>query len=95
VARLTPAHDAVLARYLNDGNGLYIWADNDPFVVDGHRLSMALFGAELSGNNMCDKVVEPRQVGTKGFLPHAITTGLERFYEVRACGCLLLLESAH
>jgi hypothetical protein len=80
---LTSEHDAVLTKFFNDGNGLYIWADNDPFCVDGNRLSLALFGAGLSGNNHCDRIIEPRKDGdTTGYLPHAITTGIERFYEV-------------
>ena len=80
---VTKAHVDVLRDFFKQGRGLYIWGDNDPYYADANVLTQALFGAKMSGNEMGCKCVTEKKAGAPGagFVPHLITTGIEKLYE--------------
>ncbi len=80
---LTPEHVKLIKKFWEDGHGLYIWGDNDPYYVDANILGKALFDTTMDGNLMGDQAVGVQQEpGKPGLLPnHLLTTGLEHIYE--------------
>lgn len=80
---LTPEHVKVIKDFWNQGHGVYIWGDNDPYHADADYLSKELLGADMSGYYMGNTVVGLKSDSTKSGLlqNHLITTGLEYVYE--------------
>uniref|UniRef100_A0A0G4I0P9 Alpha-type protein kinase domain-containing protein n=1 Tax=Chromera velia CCMP2878 TaxID=1169474 RepID=A0A0G4I0P9_9ALVE len=79
---LGEAHADVLQRFYNEGNGLYLWGDNDPYHADANFLGLRIFGSSMAGYTQGDKQVQLRQTeGGPGFKEHLITTGVENLYE--------------
>jgi len=69
--------------HTNQGKGLYIFGDNEPYYLHANLILNAIFGFKLMGNTMANKILKPHftlQAGT--FLPgHIITTGVPELYE--------------
>jgi hypothetical protein len=82
-ATLTPEHIATIKSFYNQGRGVYIWGDNDPWYADANALIKALFGVTMEGNYMGDKVIGvQRSRGDSGIIAgHLISTGIANFYE--------------
>jgi hypothetical protein len=81
--QLTDAHVKVIKDYFDQGHGVYIWGDNEPFYGDANAVAKALFGAEMLGNLPGAQTVGLQQKGAhKGILPnHKLSTGLEHLFE--------------
>ena len=80
---LNEEHIKVIKKYFDEGHGVYIWGDNDPYYADANYVADALFGGNMSGNFYGDKVVGLKDRKSKGGLVsnHLITTGLQHIYE--------------
>ena len=80
---LTDEHVKVIKDFFEEGHGVYIWGDNDPFYADANYLAEALFGGQMLGNFMGNEVVGLKDKSNKSGLikSHLITTGLQFVYE--------------
>ncbi len=80
---LSDAHISVIKSFYEEGHGVYIWGDNQPYYADANAIGLALIGGEMQGNLMGDKPVGLRMKDdTPGLVPdHLLTTGLEHIYE--------------
>ena len=80
---LSDEHIAVIDAFFDEGHGVYIWGDNDPYYADANAVADALFGASMSGNLSGGQSVTMKGgFDAKGFVPgHDITTGLEHLFE--------------
>lgn len=81
--KLTDAHLDVIQKFFEQGHGVYIWGDNQPYYSDANAVAQRLFGGSMSGDLMGDQTVGLATEGAKGSLArgHDITTGLEQLYE--------------
>ncbi len=81
--QLTDEHVRLIKRYFDQGHGVYIWGDNDPYYADANVLAKALFGAEMNGNLMGNETVGIKTKANKsGILPnHLLTTGIQQLFE--------------
>jgi hypothetical protein len=69
--------------YFQQGHGVYVWGDNDPYYVDANLVASKLFNASMSGNTPGDQVIslctENRKIGV---IPgHLLSTGIVNIYE--------------
>ena len=72
----------MIVNYVRSGNGLAIWADNEPFYADANLLARALTGSSFSGNLLGDQVMVPGPPDTVGcFVEHQLTQGVNNLYE--------------
>ncbi len=72
----------MIARYVRDGNGLAIWADNDPYYADANLLAQELMGSGFSGNTKGGQVMVPGpDVAPGHFIDHQLTQGVNNLYE--------------
>lgn len=72
----------MIAQYVRAGNGLAIWADNEPYYADANLLAKALMGTSFSGNKMADQVMIPGPKLARGhFIEHPLTQGVNNLYE--------------
>ena len=80
---ITDQHVDVIQDFFQQGYGLYIWGDNDPFYVDANILCNRIFGTTMSGNSQGNQIigVQTHQGGSGIITNHLITTGLTNFYE--------------
>jgi len=80
---LDATHRKIICEFWNEGRGLYLWGDNDPYYADVNDLASALFGATLTGNIMGDQVVKHSTGnGKPGIVrSHPVCTGLDFLYE--------------
>lgn len=80
---LNASYLTVIQDFFNQGRGLFLWGDNDPFHKDADFVSQSLFNTTMSGYEMGDQVVSLQTGKSKmGIVPnHPITTGLEFLYE--------------
>ncbi|PWK65778.1 hypothetical protein LX99_05011 [Mucilaginibacter oryzae] len=80
---ITNEHIDIIESFFNQGRGVYIWGDNDPYYTDANRILKRLFNCSLAGNSPGNQVLTLQTSrGTRGFSPnHQITTGLEFLYE--------------
>ena len=82
VQHLSGGHLNIIDDFFQQGKGVYIWGDNDPYYADANAVSSKLLGCSMSGNSRGNKVVnEAMSIGENGFTKHQITTGLEFLYE--------------
>jgi molecular chaperone DnaK len=83
IKKLNLAHMSVIKDYFNEGKGVYIWGDNEPFYADANFILENIFDSYMSGNTLGDKVVTlQKEYGKSGLIPnHPITTGIENVYE--------------
>ena len=72
-----------IKNFYNQGKGVYLWADNDPYFADINPIVSSLFGVSLSGDYLGDKVVGvQKRKGDVGIAAgHLISTGIVNFYE--------------
>jgi uncharacterized protein YegL len=72
----------MIGDYVAAGNGLAIWADNEPFYADANLLAEALIGSRFSGNKTADQVMVPGEQRSPGsFIEHQLTQGVNNLYE--------------
>jgi len=84
VPQLSDGHIQAIKRFFDDGHGVFIWGDNDPYYVDANRVANALIpGLGMHGNLPGDHVVKVAQKpGLVGVAEgHLITTGLAHLFE--------------
>lgn len=74
---------AAIINFYNQGKGVYLWADNDPFYADINPIISEMFSSSMSGAYLGDKVVSvqknPHDYGIVA--GHLISTGIMNFYE--------------
>lgn len=82
---LNDEHLKIIKGFFDEGHGVYIWGDNDPYYADANAVADTLFGGSMSGNLPGQHVVglASADSSNKGKLTrgHDITTGLEHLYE--------------
>lgn len=72
----------LIVDFVNKGNGLLIWADNEPFYADANLLAQRLIGTQFSGNKLADQVMSPAStLSPRHFIEHALTSGVNSLYE--------------
>lgn len=72
----------MIADYVRRGNGLAIWADNEPLFADANLLAARLIGTRFSGNKMADHILVPGERLSPGhFIEHPLTQGVNNLYE--------------
>jgi uncharacterized protein YegL len=72
----------MIVDYVRSGNGLAIWADNEPYYADANLLARALTGSSFSGDRQGNKVMVPGPPDTNGrFVEHQLTQGVNNLYE--------------
>jgi hypothetical protein len=83
---LNDQHIAVIKKFFDEGHGVYIWGDNQPYYADANAVAQALLGTSMEGDTIGNTVVglEPLdpaapKVGVKR--RHLLSTGLEYLYE--------------
>lgn len=83
VQRLESGHINAIENYFEQGHGVYIWGDNDPYYVDANILLARMFGTKMHGNSNGDRVLRIQQsIKGPGIIPnHPITTGITSFFE--------------
>ncbi len=83
VRMLTEEHVKVIKKFFDEGHGVYIWGDNDPFYADANYLAEALFGGQMLGDYQGANIVGLKDKKNKSGLAqsHLITTGLQFIYE--------------
>ncbi len=82
---LSDEHLDLIEDYFNQGHGVYIWGDNDPYYVDANKVALRLFGITMSGNSPGAQVVSLCEKGKSiGVVPnHLISTGVVNIFEGR------------
>ena len=72
-----------IKQFFEQGHGLFLWGDNDPFYADANFVSEKLFHIKMSGNTTGGEIVTLQKKNQKkGIISnHIITTGLEFLYE--------------
>lgn len=82
---LSKEHIDVIREFFDRGRGVFLLADNEPYLHDASAIGMELVGAKLVGNLPGEKLVKRRPHGAKGETPgfgsHPITHGLDVYYE--------------
>jgi len=81
---LTEEHLVVIKKFFDQGHGVYVWGDNDPYYADANAVASRLVGASMAGNLPGAKVVGLRAPGASGpglLRDHLVTTGIEQLYE--------------
>jgi hypothetical protein len=72
----------MIVDYVRSGNGLAIWADNEPYYADANLLARALTGSSFSGYLQGGQVMVPGPPDTAGrFVEHQLTLGVNNLYE--------------
>lgn len=81
--KLDESHLKVIKEFFDEGHGVYIWGDNDPYYADANALADYLFNGGMTGNTWGDQTVGLQEDQSKVGLrrSHLITTGLENVYE--------------
>lgn len=82
ISTLSTQQVQMIEKFVRQGNGLLIWADNEPYYADANLLAQKLIGTRFSGNKYADQIltlgsrVEPRH-----FVEHQLTQGVNKLYE--------------
>ena len=72
----------MIVDYVGSGNGLAIWADNEPYYADANLLARALTESSFSGCLQGEQVLVPGLPDTAGrFVEHQLTQGVNNLYE--------------
>ncbi len=82
--KLSPAQIEVIVVFNAFGGGLYLWADNEPFVVEANAVLARISpGVSLDGDYEADKLIGPMISNSgPGFVAqHPIFTGVVKLYE--------------
>lgn len=81
-ATLAAGQVRLIRSYVEGGNGLLIWADNDPFFADANELARRILGTMFSGDKPGERVLVPGETLTPGrFVEHPLTQGINRLHE--------------
>jgi len=83
-SRLTDEHIKIIKRFFDEGHGVYIWGDNQPYYADANRLGTALLDATMLGDTYGDQVVgmKEKKEEKTGIVPNLLlSTGIEQIYE--------------
>ena len=80
---ITPSHLSSLRSFYDQGKGLYIWGDNDPWNADANYITQNFFETNIRGNYIGCKVVGIRKNNSgPGIIEdHLMSTGIVSFYE--------------
>ena len=79
---LSSSQKQEIVKFYKSGGGLYIWADNAPFIDHANQILPDIVGAKLVGCTDGNKVLKEGDGITPGtFKPHLITTGIVNLYE--------------
>ena len=72
-----------IKAFYNQGKGVYLWADNDPFYADVNPIIKDLFGSTMSGNYIGKQIIGvQKHIKDVGIVAgHLISTGILNFYE--------------
>lgn len=72
-----------IKAFYNQGKGVYLWADNDPFYADVNPIIKDLFGSTMSGNYIGEQIIGvQKHIKDVGIVAgHLISTGISNFYE--------------
>lgn len=82
VVYLEPWQIQAIKKFNEEGNGLLLWADNEPLYADANLLAKTIVGTTFSGNKMADQILKPGPKLKPGaFIEHSLTTGLNSLYE--------------
>jgi uncharacterized protein YegL len=99
---LTGEQVKLIGDFVRSGNGLAIWADNEPFYADANLLAQALMGSSFAGNVEADRVMVPGPEPSAGrFIEHQLTQGVNNLYEgitictIRPAPGLTVLGQSH
>jgi len=69
-------------KFHQQGGGLCLWADNDPYHVQANAINKKLFGDTVHGCDQCEKTLKLGDSLKAGFFGrHIITTGITSLYE--------------
>jgi len=69
-------------NYHQGGGGLFIWAENAPFIYHANLLLHKIFGVKLAGSTPGNQILSLGDCKTHGhFGGHLVTTGLHKLYE--------------
>jgi hypothetical protein len=81
--KLNEDHLKVIHTFFNQGRGIFIWGDNNPFYTDANYVSHALLGVGMSGDSPGDQIVQAQtQENGPGIVSkHWICTGIVNLYE--------------
>ncbi len=82
--RLTDEHIKVIKKHFDQGKGLYVWGDNDPYYADANKISQSIFQTQLLGDYIGDQTIglkEKEQDKSGVVANHLISTGIEKIYE--------------
>lgn len=72
----------MIVAYVKRGNGLLIWADNEPYYTDANLLASRLIGTNFSGNRQAEGIMVPGKTLAPGyFIEHSLTQGVNNLYE--------------
>ena len=76
-------HVTAIIEFFQQGHGIYIWGDNDPYYVDANKVAQNIFGISMSGNSYGDQIVSLHNDGSiSGIVEdHLIGTGIVNIYE--------------
>ena len=84
--RVNPLEHAVVSviqDYFEEGHGLYLWGDNDPYFIQANQITQQLFGTTMSGNSPGGQVVSlcegQKRIGV--IQNHLISTGIVNIFE--------------
>eukprot|EP00300_Choanocystis_sp_HF-7_P015654 c19130_g2_i2.p1 GENE.c19130_g2_i2~~c19130_g2_i2.p1 ORF type:complete len:336 (+),score=60.71 c19130_g2_i2:425-1432(+) len=78
--QINSGHVQAIKRFYENGRGLFIWGDNDPFYYDANVVSSTIWGIKMSGNLYGNECVGPSNSGA-GFREHFVMTGISKLYE--------------
>jgi len=78
---LNDEHVNIIKDFFDEGKGVYIWGDNQPYYVDANIVGEALLQCTMTGNSHGNQVLNESKGNGSGFVQHHITTGLEFLYE--------------
>jgi len=80
---LNAQHLEIIKEYFEEGHGIYIWGDNDPYNADANYVAQALFGGSMKGDFWGSQVVGLKDAKSKSGLvaQHLVTTGLQFIFE--------------
>lgn len=83
VRAITDEQIRQIKAFYNQGKGVYLWADNDPFYADVNPIVKDLFGSKMSGDYIGKKVIGvQKRIKDVGIVAgHLISTGISNFYE--------------
>jgi hypothetical protein len=81
--QLNDEHLRMIRNFFEEGHGVYIWGDNQPYYADANFIAEALFGTQMLGDLRGDHTVGLMEHAAEpGIKPnHLLTTGLEHLYE--------------